>query len=139
MRTTILAVGRIKAPFTEAEAHYRKLISRYQPIEISEARDDAGMARRIPVRGASVVALDREGRELDSLEWSGWLQERRVEARDLVFLIGGPEGLAAEALGAATQRLSLGRETMAHQLARVVLLEQLYRASKIIANEPYHL
>jgi 23S rRNA (pseudouridine1915-N3)-methyltransferase len=68
-----------------------------------------------------------------------WLQERRLEARDVCLLIGGPAGLPDEALEAATESISLGPQTMAHQLARVVVLEQLYRAAKILAGEPYHL
>ncbi len=100
-------------------------------------RGDAELMRRIPPE-ADLIALDREGRALDSLAWSRWLDERRLAARDLCFAIGGPEGLPAEILGAARERLSLGPQTMAHQLARVVLLEQLFRAAKILAGEPYH-
>jgi 23S rRNA (pseudouridine1915-N3)-methyltransferase len=137
LRTLVLAYGRIRSPFAEADAHYRKLLSRYQPVEVLEARDDGQLVRRIP-GGCRVVALDREGRALDSRAWSGWLSERRLEARDLCFLIGGPHGLPAEALEAASEQISLGPQTMAHQLARVVLLEQLFRASKILAGEPYH-
>ena len=63
-----------------------------------------------------------------------WLEERRREGRDVCFVIGGPQGLELE----ADLRLSLGPMTLPHQLARVVLLEQLYRAHKILAREPYH-
>jgi 23S rRNA (pseudouridine1915-N3)-methyltransferase len=76
---------------------------------------------------------------MDSRAWSSWLSERRIDARDLCFLIGGPEGLSAETLRRADERVSFGPQTMAHQLARVVLLEQLFRATKILAGEPYHL
>lgn len=138
MKTTVLTVGKAKAPFADAEAHYRKLLTRYLPVEVEEARDDEALIRRLP-RDATVVALDRRGREMDSMDWSLWLEERRLEARDLCLLIGGPAGLPDEALEAADQSLSLGSQTMAHQLARVVLLEQLYRAAKILAGEPYHL
>jgi 23S rRNA (pseudouridine1915-N3)-methyltransferase len=138
MRTTLLAVGKAKAPFAEAEAHYGKLLSRYLPVEIAEARDDEALVRRIP-DGASVVALDRRGRQMDSMDWSLWLEQRRLEARDLCLLVGGPAGLPEAALEAAGESISMGAQTMAHQLARVVLLEQLYRAAKILAGEPYHL
>jgi 23S rRNA (pseudouridine1915-N3)-methyltransferase len=84
------------------------------------------------------VAIDREGRQLDSVQWSHWLDERRLDARDVCFLLGGPHGLPAEAVESATERLSLGAATLPHQLARVVLLEQLFRAAKILAGEPYH-
>ena len=134
---TILAVGRVKPPFSAADAHYRKLLSRHQPVDVIEARDERDLLSRVPGEGR-VVALDREGRGLDSTGWSEWLEQRRLEARDVCFLIGGPDGLPREALQAAGERISLGPPTLAHQLARVVLLEQLFRAAKILAGEPYH-
>jgi 23S rRNA (pseudouridine1915-N3)-methyltransferase len=137
VKTTLLTVGRAQAPFAEAEAHYRKLLSRYQPVTVVEARDDADLLRKLPADGR-LVAIDREGTELDSLAWSRWLEERRLEARDLCLMIGGPAGLPDEALDAAQERISLGAQTLAHQLARVVVLEQLFRAAKIAAGEPYH-
>ena len=137
MKTTLLVVGRAQAPFSEADAHYRKLLSRYQPITVIEARDDADLLRKLPGDGR-LVAIDREGRELDSLAWSRWLEERRLEAHDLCLMIGGPAGLPEQALEAAQERISLGAQTLAHQLARVVVLEQLFRAAKIAAGERYH-
>jgi 23S rRNA (pseudouridine1915-N3)-methyltransferase len=89
---------------------------------------------RIPDR-AHVVLLASDGRELDSVDLSRWLEDRRQEGRDVCFVIGGPRGLDLES---CDTRLSLGRMTLPHQLARVVLLEQLYRAHKILAREPYH-
>ncbi|HKG36021.1 MAG TPA: 23S rRNA (pseudouridine(1915)-N(3))-methyltransferase RlmH [Solirubrobacterales bacterium] len=138
MKTTLLTVGRARSPFADAEAHYRKMLGRYLPVEVIEARDDGDLERRLP-RGSLVVALDRGGRSMDSLEWSRWLQRRRLEARDLCLVVGGPAGIPEPLLARADQRISLGRQTMAHQLARVVLLEQLFRAAKILAGEPYHL
>ena len=133
----MITVGKAKEPFLAADAHYRKLLQRHQPVEVIEVRDEANIEGRIPKR-AHVVALDRGGRALSSKAWSSWLSERRIDARDLCFLIGGPRGLPAEAVRLADERLSLGPQTLAHQLARVVLLEQLFRASKILAGEPYH-
>jgi 23S rRNA (pseudouridine1915-N3)-methyltransferase len=135
---TIVAVGKVKAPFTDADAHYRKLLRRHQPVEVVEVRDEVNVEGRIPAR-SHVIALDRGGRAMDSRTWSSWLSERRIDAQDLCFLIGGPEGLSAHTLRLADERLSLGPQTMAHQLARVVLLEQLFRATKILAGEKYHL
>ena len=137
MKILVIAVGKVKAPFAEADAHYRKLLQRHQPVEVIEVRDEVNLAGRVPKR-AHVVALDRGGRELSSKAWASWLSERRIDALDLCFLIGGPRGLAAEATELADERLSLGPQTMAHQLARVVLLEQLFRATKILAGEQYH-
>ena len=137
MKTTLLTVGRAQDPFREADTHYRKLLDRYQPITVVEARDDADLVAKLPEEGR-VAALDRGGDQLDSLAWSRWLDERRLEARDVWLLIGGPRGLPADALDAAGQRISLGPATLPHQLARVVVLEQLFRAAKILAGERYH-
>jgi len=137
VKTTLLVAGRIRPPFSEADAHYRKLLGRYQPIDVREARDDAELERLLPAEGR-ITALDREGRGLDSLAWSRWLDERRLEARDVCLVIGGPDGLPAPVLDAAAEQISLGPPTIAHQLARIVVLEQLFRAAKILAGEPYH-
>ncbi len=137
MKTTLITVGKVKDPFVDPDAHYRKLLQRNLPLEVIEVRDELNIEGRIPKR-AHVIALDRAGRQYDSRTWAAWLQERRIDAHDLCFLIGGPRGLPAEVVGLADERISLGPQTMAHQLARVVLLEQLFRASKILAGEPYH-
>ena len=138
MRTVLLTVGRAKAPFQEADAHYRRLLERLQPLEMIEARDEHALIRRLP-DGAWVAAIDPGGRAMDSPQWAAWLGRRRLEARDLWLLVGGPQGLPAGALERADELISLGPQTLAHQLARVVLLEQLFRAVKILAGEPYHL
>jgi 23S rRNA (pseudouridine1915-N3)-methyltransferase len=138
VKVTVVAVGKVKTPFAEADAHYRKLLQRHQPVEVIEVRDEVNIEGRIPPR-SHVIALDRGGREMTSRAWASWLSERRIDARDLCFLIGGPEGFSPRTLGLAGERLSFGPQTMAHQLARIVLLEQLFRATKILAGEPYHL
>lgn len=137
MNITVLAVGKVKAPFEQADAHYRKLLRRHQPVDMIEVRDEANIEGRIPTR-AHVIALDRGGRAMDSRAWSQWLSERRIDARDLCFMIGGAQGLSSRVLALADERLSLGPQTMAHQLARIILLEQLFRATKILAGERYH-
>jgi 23S rRNA (pseudouridine1915-N3)-methyltransferase len=138
LKTTLIAVGKVKAPFAEADAHYRKLLQGRQAVEVIEVRDELNIEGRIPAR-AHVIAMDRGGRAMSSRAWSQWLSERRIDARDLCFLVGGPQGLSAETLRLADERLSLGPQTMAHQLTRVVLLEQVFRAAKILAGERYHL
>lgn len=138
MNVTLVVVGKIKAPFVEADAHYRKMLQRHQPVEVIEVRDEVNVEGRVP-RRAHVIALDRGGEALSSRAWASWLSKRRIDAQDLCFLVGGPEGLSARTMGLAVERISLGPQTMAHQLARVVLLEQLFRAAKILAGEPYHL
>jgi len=137
LKVTVVAVGKVKAPFVDADAHYRELLQRHQPVDVIEVRDEMNVEGRIPTR-SHVIALDRGGRSLSSKDWASWLTERRIDARDLCFLIGGPEGLTARTLALADERLSFGPQTMAHQLARVVLLEQLFRATKILAGEKYH-
>jgi 23S rRNA (pseudouridine1915-N3)-methyltransferase len=137
MRTVLLTVGRAKAPFREADAHYRRLLERLQPLELIEARDDQALLRRLPDR-AWVAAIDPGGRAMDSPQWAAWLGRRRLEALDLWLLVGGPRGLPAGALERADELISLGPQTLAHQLARIVVLEQLFRAAKIAAGQRYH-
>ena len=92
------------------------------------------VARRIPERSFVSLLADR-GDAMDTMAFSRWVQMRREAAIDVCFVIGGAYGLE---LPQADHRLSLGPLTMPHQLARVVLLEQLYRAHRILAGEPYH-
>jgi 23S rRNA (pseudouridine1915-N3)-methyltransferase len=134
MRTLVLAVGRLRPPFADDVQHYQKLLARHAKVEVVEVREDQTIDGRIPER-AFVCLLHSDGRELDSIEFSRFLEERRQSAQDLCFVIGGPRGLDLEQ---CDLRLSFGRITLPHQLARVVLLEQLYRAHKILAHEPYH-
>jgi 23S rRNA (pseudouridine1915-N3)-methyltransferase len=130
----VLAVGRLRPPFADDVQHYRKLLAGHTRLELIEVREDERVERRIPER-AFVSLLDVEGETFDSVEFSRFLEERRRSGRDLCFVVGGPYGLA---LDRADHRLSFGPLTLPHQLARVVLLEQLYRAHKILAREPYH-
>jgi 23S rRNA (pseudouridine1915-N3)-methyltransferase len=134
VRIVIVAVGRLRPPFTDDVAHYQKLVGRHARVELVEVREDEQAVRRIPER-AYVSLLQRDGAAMDSIEFSRFLEQRRQSGRDLCFVIGGPYGLALDAVDA---RFSLGALTLPHQLARVVLLEQLYRAHKILAGEPYH-
>src|SRR4051794_30367247 len=134
MRTLVLAVGRLRPPYADDVQHYQQMLARYARLELVEVRENQSVDGRIPER-AFVCLLASDGREYDSIEFSRFLEERRQSARDLCFVIGGPRGLD---LDSCDLKLSLGRMTLPHQLARVVLLEQLYRANKIIAGEPYH-
>lgn len=130
----MIAVGRLRPPFQDDVQHYQKLIAGLARVEVQEVREDERAATRIPER-AYVVLLSDRGRTFDSLAFSRWLEERRRAGRDVCFVIGGPRGLE---LDSCDLRLSLGPMTLPHQLARVVLLEQLFRAHKILAREPYH-
>jgi 23S rRNA (pseudouridine1915-N3)-methyltransferase len=135
VRIVVVAVGRLRAPFADDVAHYAKLLSRYARLELVEVRDDDGVGRRIPDR-AFVSLLDPAGKTFDSESFAAFLEERRRSGGDLCCVVAGPFG--GLELERADQRLSLGPLTLPHQLARVVLLEQLYRAHKILAGEPYH-
>jgi 23S rRNA (pseudouridine1915-N3)-methyltransferase len=134
VRILVVAVGRLRPPFYDDIQHYQKLLARHVKLELIEVREDDRVNRRIPER-VFVSLLDRGGEELDSVAFSAWLEARRQSGLDLCFVIGGPFGLELEDVD---HRLSLGAITLPHQLARVVLLEQVYRAHKILAGEPYH-
>jgi 23S rRNA (pseudouridine1915-N3)-methyltransferase len=134
VRIVVVAVGRLRPPFADDVQHYQGLLARHVRLELVEVREDERVGRRIPDR-AFVSLLDREGEELDSLGVSRFLEARRQSGLDLCFVVGGPFGLD---LKDVDHRFSLGAITLPHQLARVVLLEQLYRAHKILAGEPYH-
>ena len=135
MRIVVVAVGRLRPPFADDVSHYEKLLSGHTRLELVEVRDDAAVARRLPER-AFVSLLYAEGERPDSVAFSRWLQERRVSGRDLCFVVAGPFG--GLSLERTEHRLSLGPMTLPHQLARVVMLEQLFRAHKILAGERYH-
>ena len=129
----MIAVGRVRPPFVDDVRHYQKLLSRHARVELIEVRDDDRLVARVPQRTFTSL-LDREGEALDSVQFSRFLEKRRQSGLDLAFALGGPHGVDID----ADHRLSLGPITLPHQLARVVLLEQLFRAHKIIAGEPYH-
>ena len=134
MKISVIAVGRLRPPFQDDIEHYRKLIAGHARVDLIEVREDEKVPPRIRER-SYVVLLVIDGKTFDSQALSRWLEERRREGRDLCFVIGGPRGLE---LDQCDLRLSLGPMTLPHQLARVVLMEQLYRAHKILAREPYH-
>jgi 23S rRNA (pseudouridine1915-N3)-methyltransferase len=133
MRISLIAVGRLRPPYQDDVEHYRKMLAGHVKVDQVEVREDEKVLPRIPDR-AHTVLLSSDGKALSSEEFSDWLEERRRNGRDVCFVIGGPKGIDLE----ADERLSLGPMTLPHQLARVVLLEQLYRAHKILAREPYH-
>jgi 23S rRNA (pseudouridine1915-N3)-methyltransferase len=134
VRIVVVAVGRLRPPFADDVQHYQKLIARHVRLELIEVREDEHVARRLPQR-AFLSLLHHDGERLDSIGFSRFLEARRQSGRDVCFIVGGPFGLH---LDEVDHRLSLGAMTLPHQLARVVLLEQLYRGHKIIAGEPYH-
>jgi 23S rRNA (pseudouridine1915-N3)-methyltransferase len=134
VRLIVLAVGRLRPPYADDVQHYLKLLARHARVEMIEVREEERVSGRIPDRAfVSLLALD--GEQFDSLSFARFLEDRRMAGRDVCFVVGGPLGLEMDAVD---HRFSLGPLTLPHQLARVVLLEQLYRGHKILAGEPYH-
>jgi 23S rRNA (pseudouridine1915-N3)-methyltransferase len=95
------------------------------------------MLRAVPV-GAEVIAFDERGESLSTLDWAKALEGWQRHGRDVALLIGGPDGLAPDSLARAQRRWSLSKLTLPHALARVVVLEQLYRAWSVTQGHPYH-
>jgi 23S rRNA (pseudouridine1915-N3)-methyltransferase len=134
VKYTVLAVGRIRPPFSDDLEHYAKMLSGHANVDLAEVKDEDQVERRIP-RNSYLVLLDTGGRTYDSVAFARWLEDRRRGGRDVCFVIGGAFGIALER---CDEKLSFGPMTFPHQLARVMLVEQLYRAHKILAGEPYH-
>jgi 23S rRNA (pseudouridine1915-N3)-methyltransferase len=158
MRIIVAAIGRLKqGPETELAERYRKRAAQVgrslglrdvEIVEIRESRaEDAGkrmieesiaLATIIP-QGAAVVLLDPRGDNLDSAGLANQLAKWRGATKPAaVFVIGGPDGLAASLADKADVKLAFGAATWPHQLVRVMLMEQLYRAATILTGHPYH-
>jgi 23S rRNA (pseudouridine1915-N3)-methyltransferase len=152
VRLRIVAVGKDRSGlYAPAVAEYARRIERYlrfEIVEVPEARRHAGTPRARDEEGEAllrrlddgerVVALDERGRELTSAELAARVGAWMSGGRDVALVIGGSDGLSAEVLGRAEEKLALSRFTLAHRLARLVLAEQLYRALTILRGEPYH-
>jgi 23S rRNA (pseudouridine1915-N3)-methyltransferase len=138
MRLYVLAVGRIRERHLRAVADdYLARIQRYVRCDEIEARDVEGLRRAVPPQAFS-VALEVEGEQLGSEEFSRRLARWGSQDKgEVAFLIGGAEGLPPALSRAAGARMSLSRLTLPHRLARVLLLEQIYRAMTLLRGEPY--
>jgi 23S rRNA (pseudouridine1915-N3)-methyltransferase len=154
MRVRVIAVGTRMSAWVDAafEDYSRRMrgAAAVELIEIPVARraragDAAAAVGREAERILSLlqprdylVVLDERGRSLTTLQLSGWLAERRDQGNPLSFVIGGPDGLAEAVSRRAQLRWSLSALTFPHALVRVMLVEQLYRASTVLAGHPYH-
>ena len=146
MKIKIAWVGKTKEPAIQVLTdEYLKRISRYAQVEGVALRDEVALLDMCGRGGAkagaksTLVLMDSRGREYSSEGFAKFLgdyQDRNP--LPLVFAIGGADGFSAEAKSAAQQTISLGKITLAHELARVVLLEQVYRAFTILKGHPYH-
>ena len=151
MKYRIVAVGRPAAgPLRDAIAEYEKRAARYWPLEIVEVRGEPGKsltaadvrrreaARLLERATGTIVALDERGRALTTDAFARWVADRRDRAEDTSFIIGGAFGLDDSVRQRAALVLSVAPWTLQHELARLVLAEQLYRAGTILRGEPYH-
>jgi 23S rRNA (pseudouridine1915-N3)-methyltransferase len=140
MRIQLLFVGKTRRPEIRALVdEYVARIGRYAEVRIRELRpDSAAASKALDFGGATVVLLDAAGRKLTSEEFADWVKSCRDRAvRDLVFLCGGPEGFPEGLASRATLHISLSTLTFSHELARVMLVEQIYRAFTLLAGHPY--
>lgn len=151
MKLQVLAIGKIReAWYREAVEDYRKRITKHLAIEVLESdKERTGTEKDLEsaylkvreghVRADLPVALKPEGRVMSSEDLAEWLESLMVGGTNMVsFLIGGPHGLPGVAGRDSRMTLSLSAMTLPHQMARLVLMEQLYRALSIIRGEPYH-
>jgi len=153
VHVSVLAVGRPRAPgLADAIRDYETRAARYWPLEVIEVKEESARgtsaemvrtreAERLVARvpsDARVVVCDPAGEALDSESFAKWLAAQRDDAQSVAFVIGGAYGLGAPVRQRASRRLSLASWTLPHELARLVLAEQLYRAGTIVRGEPYH-
>ena len=153
MRFVVAVVGKPRdGNLAGAIREYEERANRYWPLEVHEVREEparSGSADLVRNReaerllgaipsSAQVIACDLSGRTMTSEQFSQWLVELRERARDVAILIGGAFGLGAAVKERATTSIALAPWTLPHELARLVLAEQLYRAGTIARREPYH-
>ena len=153
MRFLIVSVGRPRdRALAEAIHHYETRAARYWPLEAREVREEPARStspelvrdregKRLleACANAEVVACEERGEQMTSQEFAGWMREtREAGARDVAFLLGGAFGLSDDVRSRARTSLGFARWTLSHELARLVLAEQLYRAGTISRGEPYH-
>ena len=140
MRLRLLMLGKTRRPeLRTIFDDYIKRIGRSSPIEINEVRDaDAALKRLDADRAATTILLDVGGKPLDSDALARWLAEQRDRGtREIVFVCGDADGFPESLRKRVTQKLSLSPMTYSHELARIMLAEQLYRAFAILSGSPY--
>ena len=142
MKLRLVTIGKPKLSYAaQGWEEYLPRLQRLHQVTVTQLPDKyAYDANRIlaELKGATIVVLEIAGREYTSEELAVFLEKRELEAKEVAFVIGGPEGLPEAVRTAADHQWSLGRLTLPHDLAMVVTLEALYRASTINAHLPYH-
>jgi 23S rRNA (pseudouridine1915-N3)-methyltransferase len=138
LKFQLVAVGKLKeAGLRDLCDDYCRRIIRYAPFTEREVKDDAALRKAVPVEGV-VVALQVTGKALSSTQFAKQIEKwRDGGTSQLTFVIGGAEGIPRDVDERAGLRLSLSSLTLPHRLARLLLLEQIYRAFSILNNEPY--
>ena len=153
MRLTVVVVGKPRnRSLGAAIEEYETRAAHYWPLEVYEVKEEPArglseaivkdregerLLARIPA-GARLLACDATGERRTSEEFASWLGEARDAGRNVAFAVGGAFGLSPAVLAASTSRLALAPWTLPHEVARLVLAEQLYRAGTILRREPYH-
>ena len=154
MKTVLLLVGKTQDKHFLAGIHdYQERIGHYMPFEIKiipeikntknlttaqqKAREGELILKELQ-SSDTVVLMDERGKELRSTEFARWLQGKQNVSRRLVFVIGGPYGFSSDVYARAGEQLCLSKMTFSHQMVRLIMVEQLYRACTIIKGEPYH-
>jgi len=153
VKVLVAAVGKPRDPaLAAAIREFEGRASHYWPLEVHEVRGEparsvsADLVReregerllKLLPAATHVAACDPGGRDMTSEEFSAWLQAERERGRDVAFIVGGAFGLSGAVRARARTRLALAPWTLSHELARLVLAEQLYRAGTIVRREPYH-
>ncbi len=140
----IICVGKIKEQYLkDAILEYKKRISKYHKLEIIElpdnSKEEEGNAILKVINDKDyVITLEIEGQMIDSIEFSNRIEKIFIEHSNITFIIGGSDGLSDKIKAISNFKLSFSKMTFPHQLFRVILLEQIYRAFKIMKNETYH-
>jgi 23S rRNA (pseudouridine1915-N3)-methyltransferase len=132
--------GKDKASATrELTDEYLKRLSRYAQVDTVEVADEDALFKKLERRAnEAFIFMDSRGKQFTSEEFSDLIGDFKDRGAQVTFAIGGPDGWTDEALRAANMKISLGKITLPHELARVVLLEQIYRAFTILEKHPYH-
>ena len=154
MKTILIQVGKtVNKHFIAGINDYVERINHYMPFEvvtIPELKNTKSLSEQQQKQAEgelilkqlqpsdSVVLLDEHGRQYRSIEFACWLEQKQVNARRLVFIIGGPYGFSPDVYDRANEQLSLSLMTFSHQMIRLTFTEQIYRACTIIKGEPYH-
>jgi 23S rRNA (pseudouridine1915-N3)-methyltransferase len=134
------AIGKLKEPyFVAAEDEYRKRLRPYCTLTVHEAKDEAALLRALP-DAAQLYVFDERGEALSSAQFAELLaaEAQHGKGDPIAFLIGGADGHSEVVRKRAKKLIAFGRLTIAHRLVRILVLEQLYRAFKIVRGEPYH-